>query len=909
MLKLKRYVFALLLLSLCKAGLATHIVGGEIYYDNLGGNNYKIHMKVYRDCINGVPPFDDPAFLTIFDSNSNVISTFTMALLSDINMPPTNNNACSPNISNSACVEQGIYETILNLPPRVGGYYIAYQRCCRNGTILNLINPGDVGTTYWEHIPGPEVVTVNNSPRFSVLPPIYICSNNPVAFDHVATDPDGDSLVYSLCTPFNGLSTTCPQVGTGCLSLNEPPPYVSVPFIAPYSASYPMASNPAININMFSGFLNGTPTILGQWVVGVCVSEYRHGVLIGTHHRDFQFNVIPCPFVVTADVISQITTNNGSGTGYCNGYTISYQNNSSSNATSYFWDFGDPTTTTDTSSAYNPTYTFPIDGTYTVTLIVNPGSQCSDTTIEVFQAHPLLRPDFIIPQSQCFIGNHFNFVAGGSFQGNGTFNWNFGTNATPPSASTRTVNNVVYNAPGVYPISMSITENGCTASATKTIQVYQSPQATIGNFTSVGCNPLSVTFPNQSTAGTNMGFVWNFSDGTTSTVQSPTHVFTQPGVYSVSLTVTTSQNCIDTSQVSAINSITVHATPSAAFNYVSDSGACVNGNNFDFVSLGNFTGPSGTLAWSFGSAAYPQTASTKSVNNVSYNSAGSYTVSLTASENGCIDVTTQLIDLYQNPVAAISPVNAAGCDPQAVAFNNLSTAASGIIYSWVFSDGTTSNEQNPVKVFTPPGMYNYTLTVTTTQKCINTSQYVSVNSITVSPSPSAAFSATPTVASIFEPDINFFNLSGEDAISWSYDFGDGTSSSAIKSPLHTYTMWGDYTVSQTVSNVYGCPNTETLLIKILPEFRFWIPNAFTPGKKDDLNDVFKPIVFGVENYTFMIFNRWGEMIYKTDDTEAGWNGTFMGAESPLDVYVWKCEFRNIVTKRAESHVGHVTLVR
>ena len=99
------------------------------------------------------------------------------------------------------------------------------------------------------------------------------------------------------------------------------------------------------------------------------------------------------------------------------------------------------------------------------------------------------------------------------------------------------------------------------------------------------------------------------------------------------------------------------------------------------------------------------------------------------------------------------------------------------------------------------------------------------------------------------------------------------------------------------------------MVRILPEFRFWIPNAFTPGNKDNLNDIFKPIVIGVEDYTFLIFNRWGQQIFKTNDPNAGWNGTFKNQPCTDDVYVWKCEFLNIVSKSTESRVGHVTLVR
>ncbi len=905
---------------LVKIASATHIVGGEIYYEKLTGNNYKIHMKVYRDCLNGVPPFDNPAFFTIFNSSGAVVTTLQVVLTSSITVPPTNNSPCAPSSAGNACVEEAIYETIVNLPPLVGGYYITYQRCCRNATILNLTNPGNVGATYWEHIPGPEVVSINNSPRFTNRPPIYICNGIPIAFNHVATDPDGDSLVYSLCTPFDGLDACCPIVGTtptagsqcanpppSCPSTNTPPPYISVPFALPYSSGYPMSSNPAININSTTGFLNGVPNIIGQWVVGVCVSEYRNGQLIGVHHRDFQFNVINCPYVVSADIVSQTTTNNGSGTGYCNGFTISYYNNSF-NGNTYFWDFGDPNTQTDTSSAFNPTYTFTNTGTYTVTLIVNPGSPCGDTTTEVFNVYPLLSPDYIAPSAQCFNGNSFNFNGAGMFQGNGTFNWSFGTNAVPQTANTLSVTNVVFNSPGIYPITLTVNENGCSATVTKTVEVWQSPNASINTFPAVGCDPLTITFNNTSTAGTPMSYLWAFSDGTISTLQNPTHSFSPAGIYSFSLSVITSQNCIDTSLINSINSITVTPSPIANFNYTSSNGLCFNNNNFSFNNTSVFT-TTGTVSWDFGTSASIQTSTAQSISNVSYNASGTYSVYLIAFENGCTDTTTQIIQLFANPIANVDTPTVIGCDPLTITFTDLSTASSSLSYLWQFSDGSTSNLQNPTHVFTPAGIYNYSLTISTNSQCIDTSHFFSVSSITVNPSPQPAFIASPMVSSIFDPDILFFNTSpSNNIVSWYYTFGDGTGLN-IANPSHSYEMWGDYTVTQTITNNYGCSNSTDLIITILPEFRFWVPNAFTPGNKDNLNDVFKPIVFGVENYSFLIFDRWGELIYKTNDTEAGWNGYYKQNLCKDDVYIWKCEFKNVVSKRNETHVGHVTLIR
>lgn len=879
-------------------------------------------MKVYRDCLNGVPPFDSPAFMTIFDANGNVYTTLNVPISYSITVPPTNNSPCAPTASGNACVEEAYYEATVALPPSTGGYYVAYQRCCRNNTILNLINPGGVGATYWEHIPGPEVVTVNSSPRFTFRPPIYICANLPIAFNHVATDPDGDSLVYTLCDPFNGLDACCPIIGTGpaapggqcpsppavCPSNNTPPPYISVPFAAPYSASYPLASSPAININPTTGFLNGNPSIQGQWVVGVCCEEYRNGQLIGVHHRDFQFNVIACPFVVSADIVGQTTTNNGQGTGYCNGFTISYYNNSF-NGTTYFWDFGDPNTTSDTSSAYNPTYTFPSPGTYTVTLIVNPGSSCGDTTYEVFSVNPLLEPDFLAPTAQCLVGNSFNFNGGGTYQGNGTFNWNFGSNASPQSANTPSVSNVIYNAPGNYTVGFTVNENGCTATVTKTITVWENPIASIGTYPHMGCDPLTINFNNTSTSGTPANLLWQFSDGTSSTAQNPTHVFTPAGVYGFSLSISTSQNCIDTSRITAPNSITVTTSPIADFNYVSATGLCFDNNNFSFTNTSLQISPTGTITWQFGGAASIQTSNNQTVSNVTYSTAGVYPVTLIATDNNCSDTITKNIELYDNPEVLLDTVIALGCDPLSVQFSTNSNSASSINYLWSFSDGTQSTDQNLTHIFSPAGVYNYTLNIKTTSMCVDSFQLVSVNSITVNPTPISSFTATPIETSIFDPEITFYNTSPtNDIVSWNYNFGDGTSTPIIN-PYHVYTTYGDYYTTQTVTNSFGCVNSSTLLIRVIPEFRFWIPNAFTPGKKDNLNDIFKPIVIGVEDYTFMIFDRWGELLYKTNDINEGWDGTYKNKLCTDDVYVWKCKFKNIVSEKNESHVGHVTLVR
>lgn len=738
---MKKSFFILFFLSfLPLRHFATHIVGGEIYYDWLGGSNYKITLKVYRDCFNGVPPLDNPAYVFVYNASGTLVQTLAMGNPLITVIPPSINNPCfTP--PNNICVQEGIYVMNTTLAPSFGGYTLVYQRCCRNNTILNLIQPGNVGSSYWCHIPGPEVVAVNSEPRFTYFPPIFICNGIAIDFNHIANDPDGDSLAYKLCDPFNGLDPCCPllnppappspQLTSQCSSPPPfcptnapPPPYGTVPFWGPYNGSYPLASNPAININVNTGWLSGTPTQNGQWVVGVCVEEWRNGVLIGIHHRDFQFNVVACPGLVASAIQGQTT--------YCFGYSVSFQNQSV-NGTSYLWNFGDATTLADTSNAYQPTYTYPDTGHYTVTLIVNPYSPCADTSQQTFEVFPLLQPSFASPAGQCIISNNFSFTAGGNFVGNGTFSWTFGNTASPQTSSSQNPSGIVYSQSGVWPVSLTVSENGCTETYVDSVEVYPIPQAGFNAVPDTGCAPFAMQFTDSSIVGTPASYYWTFGDGTSSTEANPLHIYPNPGTYDVTLTITTNAGCIATN------------------------------------------------------------------------------------------------------------------------------------------------------TFSVPDM------------------------VTVIPSPAADFSGTPTSTSIFEPWVNFTDESSG-AVNWMYFFGDGTSDST-QNPQHTFTNPGEFEVIQVVTNEFGCTDTAYFPITIITEYRFWIPNAFTPFNEDDYNTVFKPVVFGVDEYEFLIFDRWGELIYQTSDTKEGWDGTYKGRKCQLDVYVWMVRYRDQVDRNVYNHVGHVTLVR
>ena len=263
----------LLLLFIGISAQARHIIGGEMTYECLGIdtlNNtvrYRFTLKVYRDCYGGGANFDDPAEIGIFEqlsdgtyqhirTSGNQSIRIRLGQVSRID--PNEANPCVI-VPPSVCVEEGIYIFEYTLPIIDGNYVIAYQRCCRNNTIFNIVEPWDAGAAYTVEISPEAQRSCNNSPVFNNFPPIVICVNEPLIFDHSATDAEGDQLVYEFCAPLVGggpLGTaTNPGNSRSCFGVipnpvNCPPPYSTVRFVLPnYSAVNPLGGSPPVTIN------------------------------------------------------------------------------------------------------------------------------------------------------------------------------------------------------------------------------------------------------------------------------------------------------------------------------------------------------------------------------------------------------------------------------------------------------------------------------------------------------------------------------------------------------------------------------------------------------------------------------------------------------------------------------------
>lgn len=444
---------------------ATHIIGGELSYKYLGSKVYEITLKMYRDCYNGVPPFDNPTYITFYrKSDGAYMGIVAINNPVAVQLPLLSPDSCKAPPGN-VCVEEAVMTTRVILEYEKEGYVLAYQRCCRNQTINNIIDPGYSGATYWTNLEMDSTVALNNSsPSFKRFPPIFICNNFPLKFDHSAIDIDGDSLVYDLNAPFLGGDTT--RFGIYPVPAASPP-YKNVVFENGYSINNQLGGNPPMAIDPVTGVLTAFPNQIGQYVVGVNVKEYRNGKLIAIHYRDFQFNVVDCldkPKATVPEVILLCKSD----------FNVQFINKSIG-AAFYSWNFGDPTTDQDTSSKYAPSYTYPGVGFYTATLISNPGLYCADTaTTQVKVYNTVTGADFSIANSclndSVTLFSNSVLSEGNTIKHKWIFNNNYNDTLVGKSLKYK------FNQTGTNFVKLvAYNENGCTDTLDRSVTIFPKP--------------------------------------------------------------------------------------------------------------------------------------------------------------------------------------------------------------------------------------------------------------------------------------------------------------------------------------------------------------------------------------------------------------------------------------------------
>jgi len=563
---------------------ANHLVGGELTYECIGGNQYRVNLVIYRDCYSDGAQFDNPAAIFLRDDGGNYLEydgfyriPIDFNANDTLRIPVNDEDICSDNIPD-VCVSRAVYTTVLDIAPRSGGYEVIYQRCCRNTTIENIFSPGETGSTYSITIPHETANCNNSSPTYTNFPPIVICNDYPILFDHSATDPDGDSLVYELCLPFDGATANNPgdplvdNFGnyiaprfdfsvTGNVIDNIPNPIGFVAWQGGYSTNDPLgnAADP-LNIDPQTGLLSGTPNGLGQYVVGICVKEYRNGVLLSTNKRDFQFNVTDCNIIRAipdgdateiAPGVFEITN--------CNDAIVNFTNESIG-ATSYEWDFGVEGITDDVSSEVSPLYLYPDSGTYSVTLVASDGTFCVDTAILIIKHYPIFQTDFIADTDKCQeLPFQFTDQTMTTYGVIDSWYWEFGDGTAIGPGAGIVVSDVntsgTFDAPAHFyedagnqmVTLISTNDKGCRDTMQREIEVWKQPEAEI-DFDFL-CIDAPVNFTGTVAPEDNINsWSWDFNPNT-SNGQTTNQTYNAPGNYTANLIVESTQGCKDTAEL------------------------------------------------------------------------------------------------------------------------------------------------------------------------------------------------------------------------------------------------------------------------------------------------------------------------------------------------------------------------
>ncbi len=548
--------------------------------------------------------------------------------------------------------------------------------------------------------------------------------------------------------------------------------------------------------------VNTTIGLPGQYTVELiaidvngCRDTLRRNLYLTVYGLAINWNMTPVSVCVpvTAQFIGSATSTSVS-------FPVSYQ-----------WDFGDPASGAfNTATTLNASHVYNQAGTYTISLSVTDQIGCVtvSTGVDYITTQKPV-PNFAAVDSFVCVGAPVCFINSSQATMPATFNWNFGNGITSNSLSPC----VTYSDTGTYSVQLIVTDNqGCKDSLTKTNYIKAiSPKADfIADSTQAPCPPFTVNFTSTSTglAG-NTTYLWDFGNGATSTAQNPTHIFTLPGTYTVTLIVTSGNGCSDT--IVKTDYISVNG---AVASVVSNA---VNGCNAQTVCFSVIQTNSISFIWNFGNGTVIPGADTICY---IYNSPGNYQPSVILNNGaGCS---------YAMPLNPVNIINYSAsytadkyylCQNGTVQFtSNVTSSVPVTSYSWNFADPTsgsqnTSTLANPTHTFVNEGQYIVSVTVTNQYNCV----FTFTDTIFVTAAPIVSIVAPNGVCPGTAINFNTNITSVAPIATYAWNFGNPGGSgntSSLVSPSYTYNNSGNYTVTVTVTASSGCTASATQQINI-----------------------------------------------------------------------------------------------
>ncbi|PSL50153.1 gliding motility-associated-like protein [Chitinophaga niastensis] len=854
---------------------ASHIIGGQVYYKykSRTGNliTYTVSMKLYRICGSGARIAEMPTtiYLASFDKSDNSFiasyridrSNFQIKTLAQVdpcivNPPP-------------ACFQVGLFETDITLPVNAEGYTIAFQSCCRDPFMMNIIaehipggGPNDLGTgaTYFTEIPGSNSgALVNSSPVFNKEEATLVCAEKKFTYDFSATDPDGDQLTYEFCDAYKGGSTT-DQSGIPPPAVN--PPYSFVSYQSPYSGQQPLGPN--VTIDAKTGIISGLAPSAGKYVVTVCVNEFRNGVKIGTLRKDFHVNVTTCVKQVNASMPDKYAD--------CSGFTITFSN-SSTPGKPYYWDFGDGTTTTTNSLASFP-HTYTKEGTYTVKLYVDKDSNCGDSATAIVYVYPVFKTDFKAVGLCTQAATNFTDLTRSDAGSIVYYKWDFGngdtSNLKNPSYQ--------YKVPGNYTVKLYARSiKGCEQTIPHDITIYDKPPFNATSDTLLCAKDSLHMWASSSLPG---NYTWTPNNYFILQPNAPDPIVFPPKSATYKVTFQDTQGCTNDKSifVDVRDTLHVHTIP--------DSTVCTG----DTIHLPSVADGQYTYRWTnLGS------------NQVVSTSAGADVIPAPPKQSYEVQVALGRCRAADTvSLKVVDPPKPTAAPDTTICFGIPVTlrATGGAYYRWSPAY-YVDNASQAISVAHPPDTTTFTVTVTDTLGCPKpATASVLVNVVP----PVHAFAGNDTIVMLNQP----FQLNATGGIRYTWAPPDGLNNPNISNPVTTYNH--DITYTVTAYTQEGCSGKDGIFVRFIKGPDIYIPNAFSPNG-DGLNDIFRPLPVGIVKMEFFrVYDRWGKLMFSTTAYLKGWDGTVNGQPAAVGAYVWVVQGKDINNKTI-LRKGTVTLIR
>ncbi len=750
-----------------------------------------------------------------------------------------------------------------DLPRDPVGYTIVFQRCCRIDGISNMRPNTEIGASYVCQIQGTNSIGpngVNSNPEFDIKDTVLICQKRKFQLDYKARDSDGDVMTYEFATGYYGGSINNPIV-TEPSAPDELSPLV---YARGFSGLQPLG--PDVTIDRNTGLISGLAPRAGDYVVCVLVTEFRKGIELSEHRKDFIIHVDDrCDFP-SADLEPSYIT--------CNGFNFSFANESppSPLVHSYYWDFG-VSGLPDTTSQQAPTFTFPDTGTYTVKLVVNRGEQCSDSTTTKMKIYPGFYPGFK-SEGSCVL-NPVNFfdTTKTKYGAVSSWQWDFGDAAATMDTSELKNPTWKYSDSGMKKVELIVASSeGCLDTVTQNILLTDKPPIVFPFRDTLICSIDTL----QLHAVGFGSFTWSPGSSMLNSNTADPLVF--PKTTTIYTATLNQEGCInsDSLQVRVVDHVTLFPG--------NDSTICLG----DTVIL-NPSGDGLYFAWTpTSSLDLPAT------KNPRASPTGTTTYNVVASIGKCNasgNVTLRTIPY---------PMSAAAADTficwEDTAY--LHATANGIRYYWIPAN-TLSDPDILDPVAFPLQTTVYSLYVYDTLGCPKPG----VSHVTVEVNPQIlAFAGNDTSIVVGQP----LQLRGSGAPSFLWIPDVGLNRNDIADPVAILNENQEYIMK--AFNEVGCFAYDTIRVKVFstaPDI--FVPNAFTPGGV--ANTIFRPIPVGISKLEFFrVYNRNGMLVYSSNQIGSGWDGNFDGKPQGSGGYVWMVEGMDY-TGKIVSKKGTMVLIR